>query len=210
LVGNGKFGNSGDAIVTAQKASAKSGANHLRNLLLQIPQGGKMKTNLKALFAILVLVIALAALASPAVAKTTKTAFTGRETILGPIDPGVTKCNGGMCLTTGAVWKGIEDTTDPRASGDMTIVVNSTYPFHNAVSPMWGTFRIVNGIGEWNGTWNGSHRLVGVNDIVDIRGVAHGSGGLTGLISNWHWTGLNVSWENPYHEISGTILETGQ
>jgi hypothetical protein len=170
-----------------------------------------MKTNKKALFVVLVLVLALAALASPAVAKTAKTPFTGTETLLGPVNSGVEKCVGGsrMCITTGWVWKAIEATTDPRASGDMTIVVNDLV-LSNGVDLMWGTFRIVNGIGEWNGTWNGSHRLVGVNDYVDIRGNAHGSGGLAGLISKWHWTGLNVSWQNPYHHISGTILETGQ
>ncbi len=171
-----------------------------------------MKPNKKISIVILFVALTLAAIASPAYAEAERTSFTGVETLLGPVDPnpGVGVCVGGMCRGTGFVWQAIEATTDPRASGQMTIVVNSIGHLNNGVSPMWGTFRIANDLGEWNGTWSGSHRLVDGNDIVNIQGTARGSGGLAGLVSQWRWTGLNVSQDNPYHQISGTIIETGQ
>ncbi len=169
-----------------------------------------MKTNKKTLLVVLALVLALAALASPALAQAPWTPFSGTETLFAPTDMGKMEFVDGKVIISGMVQPGVDQTNDPRTSGEVTVVVNAAWSLPEQLGPMWGTLRLVNEQGEWNGTWTGSRRLVDGNIISDIRGTGRGSGAYEGLIGKWSYLGVNAGPTNPYEQISGMILEPGQ
>ncbi len=169
-----------------------------------------MKIDKKMLLVIVAIVLALTALAQPAIAETPWTPFSGTETLLAPTDMGKMKFVDGKVIISGMVQPAVDQTDDPRTSGDVTIVVNAVWSLPEQLGPMWGTVRIVNAEGEWNGTWTGSRRLVDGNVISDISSTGLGSGAYEGLIGKWNLRSVNGGPTNPYEQISGTILETGR
>jgi hypothetical protein len=72
---------------------------------------------------------------------------------------------------------------------------------------MWGTWRVVNAGGEWNGYWQGTRTLTPEGVISSIVGTALGSGGYEGLTARWDIRGLNVGPDNPYLHYTGFIVE---
>ena len=113
----------------------------------------------------------------------------------------------GKVLLRALVQPGYDNTSDARTSGDVTIVVSAVWTPPALTGPMWGTFRIVNEDGAWDGRWQGQRTLERGNIISTIQGIAHGSGDYEGLVGKWKYIGVNVGPENPYEEISGYILE---
>ncbi len=169
-----------------------------------------MKTGKKTLLVIPAIALALTALARPAIAGSPWTPFSGTETLYAPTDMGRVQVVDGKMIISGMVQPAVDQTDDPRTSGQVTIVVSAEFSLPDQLGPMHGTFHLVNAEGEWTGTWAGLHTMEGGDLISDISGIGRGSGAYEGLIGKWNWRGVNASQENPYMTISGAILETGR
>jgi hypothetical protein len=126
---------------------------------------------------IVVLIMALLVIPGSAVAQAIKTDFVGTSTGTGTVDPGVMTFPGGNVHIRGMVIGFLEESSDPRASGTNTVVMNANWD-SDWTGPMWGTFLVVNEYGTWEGTYTGVMGAGGSH----IRGVAHGTGELAGLI----------------------------
>jgi hypothetical protein len=112
---------------------------------------------------VLVLIAMLLVLAGPVAAKGTRTEFTATETYVEDLSPGkvwYTGPNGEICH-----WRGTQQVytvvaSDPRVSGDEVITLNIDMKLVDdpdvwATGRMWGTFKITNDHGTWEGTWTG-------------------------------------------------------
>lgn len=165
-----------------------------------------MKNKKSFLILVSLLLLVMAFSTSSVSANAPKTYFTGVETI-GPASGGTIKFVDGKVHVRGMIQPGFDVTTDPRTSGEVTIVVNANWTPPDLTGPMWGTFRIENEKGDWYGHWHGKRALVGEDIVSTITGTCHGSGDYEGLIGKWNYKGVNVGPSNPYFDISGYILE---
>jgi hypothetical protein len=163
--------------------------------------------NKKYYFALLPLLLLILLVSTNAMAADfPKSYFTGVEE-LGPPAGGTSKAVDGRVLFKGMVQPGYDTTTDPRTSGEVTIVANAVWIPPALIGPMWGTFKVENENGAWEGHWQGQRTLVDGDVISKIQGTAHGSGDYEGLVGKWFWSGFNAGPENPFLEINGYILE---
>ena len=154
-------------------------------------------------WAVLILLFAVMTAPQTATARSDRTKFTGNEGC-DIQDPGDWQWlpNGGVHVR-GQVGACVEETTDPRASGNSTVVANSNWA-PDFTGPIWGTVVIqvpdspdCEGGGVWKGTWNGMMTSEGC----DWHGEAHGvSGCVEGLKASYHADCLAGSY-------TGTILD---
>jgi hypothetical protein len=72
---------------------------------------------------------------------------------------------------------------------------------------MWGSYRLTNADGEWNGHWQGSRTLTNGDIVISTRVTAIGSGAYEGLIAKWHYTGAP---DNPQFNGTGYIVEAAK
>ena len=96
--------------------------------------------------------------------------------------------------------------TDPRVTGEETIVSNANFkPAPSSelglAGYLWGTFHIENEGGAWDGTFTSE---ITEGGEYFYRGVAHGSGGYEGLVG--HWDAYRNGHSGPF-ALSGWILE---
>ena len=113
-----------------------------------------MKRNTYKLGAILVVMVLLLAGIIPASAAE-KTQFTCIEEWGGLIDDGVwTTYPNGNIHVRGMTFFLYETVSDPRISGTNYVTQNANWG-PDYTGPHWGTFKIVNEHGWWEGTWNG-------------------------------------------------------
>ena len=164
----------------------------------------KHKKHLLVLVSLLLLTLVFST--SLVSANAPKSYFTGDEAI-GPPTGGTMKVVDGKLHLRGVVQPGVDTTSDPRTTGDVTIVVNAVWTLPELTGPMWGTFRLENGDGAWYGRWQGKRTLEGGDIISTIQVTGHGSGEYEGLIGKWNYSAVNAGPDNPYFEISGYILE---
>ena len=144
---------------------------------------------------------------SPAMASAQRTAFTGTSNFGGTLDVGEwTFLPSGNLLARGIVEVYYDVNTDPRVTGEETIVSNGN--FRPAPSSelglagyLWGTFHIENEGGTWDGTFTSE---ITEDGQYFYRGVAHGSGGYEGLVG--HWAAYRNGHAGPF-ALSGWILE---
>jgi hypothetical protein len=150
----------------------------------------------------------VALLAGPAWAGPPRTYFTGMETVDG-FSAGPVLIPAGSKFHFLATQLGVEIATDPRVSGDSFIGINAIWDLPAMTGPMWGSFRLVNADGEWNGHWQGSRTLTTpAGDVVSsIVAMCVGSGAYKGLVARWDIEGLNVGPANPYLYYKGFIVE---
>lgn len=141
----------------------------------------------KNLLCILILVLIAAFIAAaPVMAKAVKSNFSGTSYFVTPIDPqnwmffypnGNEHARGMVLL-----FEDVVETGDARIGGMNTVVVN--YNFRPVpgpgewAGPMWGTIRVVNDDGYWEGTYTGERTKDG---FLYIRSVYHGGGEYEGL-----------------------------
>ena len=153
-----------------------------------------------ALFAILFSV-------SPAMASAQRTAFTGTSNFGETLNAGEwTFLPGGNVLARGIVETYTDINTDPRVTGEETIVSNGNFrPAPSSelglAGRLWGTFHIENEGGAWDGTFTSE---ITEGGEYFYRGVAHGSGGYDGLTA--HFEAYRNGHSGPF-TISGWILE---
>jgi hypothetical protein len=98
--------------------------------------------------------------------------------------------------------------SDPRVSGDEVITLNIDMKLVDdpdvwATGRMWGTFRITNGGGTWEGTWVGWRDTRGFSYI---EYVGSGRGGYAGLYIRVHNRHLTTDWSIPF-SWTGYILD---
>jgi len=133
-----------------------------------------------------------AATATPAPPKPAATPVATPTTApsVGPMDPahvtgfatggagseGTTREEGGLTITEGVVLDGISVTLfDPRVSGLATMGLNEIKT-PGGLAYQWGTLRIENAEGDWEGSWRGA----GWGNPPSETGETDGSGWLTG------------------------------
>ncbi len=147
----------------------------------------------------------IAMLAGPTYADARKTPFTGTETVVGGLPPTIIPAGDKFHVL---ITQYAEDTaTDERISGNSTIIANAIWELPAMIGPMWGTWRLVNSGGEWNGHWQGSRTLVGEDIVTSIVTTSVGSSGYEGLIARWNISGVNVGPDNPQLTYDGFIVE---
>jgi hypothetical protein len=161
----------------------------------------------KFLSMLVFVLVAVLLSASPAMASAQRTAFSGTSNFGETLHAGEwTYLPSGNVLSRGIVETYQDVNTDPRVTGEETIVSNAN--FRPAPSSelglagyLWGTFHIVNEGGTWDGTFTSE---ITADGEYFYRGVAHGSGGYEGLIG--HWEAYRSGHSGPF-ALSGWILE---
>jgi hypothetical protein len=138
----------------------------------------------KQLFVLVAGLMALSILAAPVQAGTSRTDYEGLEYYVGPLSPGRQWISeDGVLHIRGGQEAYLDEVDDPRLCGDTVITLNAN--FHLAdppvfvYGPMWGTFRIENEEGYWEGSWVGERTEL--QGFSYIRGVLHGHGAYEGL-----------------------------
>jgi hypothetical protein len=140
----------------------------------------------KQLFVLVAGLMALSILAAPVLAETIGTDYEGLEYYVGPLSPGRQWISeDGMLHIRGGQEAYRDEVDDPRLCGETVITLNAN--FHLADPPvfvygrMWGTFRIENEGGYWEGSWVGERTEL--QGFSYIRGVLHGHGAYEGLLA---------------------------
>jgi hypothetical protein len=126
----------------------------------------------------------LSILAAPVQAGTIRTDYEGLEDYVGPLLPGRQWISEDGVLHIRGGQEAYRDEVDnPCLCGDTVVTLNAN--FHLAdppvfvYGPMWGTFRIENEGGYWEGSWVGERTEL--QGFSYIRGVLHGHGAYEGL-----------------------------
>jgi hypothetical protein len=133
--------------------------------------------------------IILAFLAVPALANGEKSEFSGTSYLMAFLDPGIVTHPDGNEHVRGMVlqYDDIVEEGDARVGGTDTIVVNynvQSVPLPGLIAgPMWGTIRVENEDGYWEGIWTGERTEEG---FLYGRGVYHGRGGYEGLKAKFY------------------------
>ena len=161
----------------------------------------------KVLCMLVFILVAVLFPTSPAMASAQRTTFTGTSDFGGTINPGEwTFLSSGNVLARGIVEVYHDVNTDPRVTGEETIVSNGN--FRPAPSSelglagyLWGTFHIENEGGAWDGTFTSE---ITADGEYFYRGVAHGSGDYAGMVG--HWEAYRNGHYGPF-TLSGWILE---
>jgi hypothetical protein len=168
----------------------------------------KMK---KQLFVLLAGLMALSILAAPVAAGTIRTEYAGFEHYVGPVSPGrVWVSEDGVLHIRGAqsAWRDV--VSDPRVSGDVLLTLNANLKF--AAPPvmfygrMWGTARLSNDGGYWEGSF--------VAERTESQGfsygsiVLHGHGAYEGLQARADIVRESPDPSAPF-SIHGFVMEPG-
>jgi hypothetical protein len=144
---------------------------------------------------------------SAAMARSQRIAFTGTSNFGETLNPGEwTYLPSGNVLARGIVETYHDANTDPRVTGEETIVSNGNFrPAPSSelglAGHLWGTFHIENEGGAWDGTFTSE---ISEGGEYFYRGVAHGSGGYEGL--KGHWEAYRNGHSGPF-TLEGWILE---
>jgi hypothetical protein len=143
-----------------------------------------MKSKFRTLMIVLLAVMLLLATTIPASAHAKKTAFTGTELWVEDISLGQeTYPAEGLYHVRGAVSRFTMTTSDPRIGGEDLVIVNWNFKLVDppvfVTGPMWGTFRISNTGGAWEGNFVGMRNKQGASYIYYI---GKGTGGYKGLL----------------------------
>jgi len=153
---------------------------------------------------ILVGLIALSAtMVKPVSAQTIRTPYEGEE-VCGPV-MGIDPLNFEMHARN--AWSYCTDeTNDPRISGEVFVTINwnfkfITYPY----GPMWGTIRLSNDGGYWEGSWVGE--ITKLEGYSYIYAVMRGYGDYAGLQARA--TYFKDSPLSSTYQVTGIIIDPG-
>jgi hypothetical protein len=158
----------------------------------------------RLLFAAVMVAVLLVVAAGP---PPRATPFTGTETCVDVPGTGTFMVVDGKLHIKGLIDECTDVTSDPRLSGTDTVVINAVFdPATNLSGPMWGTYRIENAGGVWEGQWVGKRTTDGFSHI---WARARGSGGYKGLHSVAYFERLSPNPADPM-TIRGYILHPGE
>jgi hypothetical protein len=171
-----------------------------------------MKRLLRLSVLVLALIAVLLVLAGPVAAKATKTEFTATEIYLGDLSTGKEWYTGKddkiYHQREAILVLRVEQATDVRVNGDEIVTLNVDMqlvddPVVWATGRMWGTFKITNDDGTWEGTWTGLRDEQGFSYF---EYVGKGGGAYAGLQLRVHDERLDPNPTALYH-WTGYILD---
>ena len=165
----------------------------------------------KQLFVLVAGLMALSILAAPVQAGTIRTDYEGLEYYVGPLSSGQQWISeDGVLHIRGGQEAYRDEVDDPRLCGDTIVTLNAN--FHLADPPvfvygrMWGTFRIENEGGYWEGSWVGERTEL--QGFSYIRGVLRGHGAYEGLQARAEYVRETPD-PTASFAVHGTIMEPG-
>lgn len=115
---------------------------------------------------------------------------TGTEVVVAVTNAGTTETVDGVSQMRGLVATSTDTTSDPRVSGTGTIGGNYDRWGPGPEATQWGTYRLENEGGSWEGTWAGI-AYGGLPPIEDASVWLVGAGGYAGLSYYFHFHGSN-------------------
>ena len=159
---------------------------------------------------ILIVLAVLLLTLQPVQAQTNRVSFTGTETSVADISPGVESFPGGKLYhVRGAVSSFAFSATDPRVCGENLVTINWNFRFVDepvfVTGPMWGTFVLTTSGGAWEGTWTGRRDE---NGYSYFHFTGAGTGGYAGMSIHFTSERLDPDPTQP-ESVSGFIVETG-
>lgn len=155
--------------------------------------------------------ILLSILAGPVAARTIWTDYEGFEYYVEPVAPGRQWVSeDGVLHVRGGQEAYRDEVSDTRISGDVVVTLNANFRFADppvmVYGPMWGTLRIDNDGGYWEGSWVGERTEL--QGFSYIRAVMHGHGGYEGLQARAKYVRESPDPSAPF-AIHGEIMEPG-
>jgi hypothetical protein len=155
--------------------------------------------------------MALSILAAPVAAGTIRTDYEGSEYYVKPLAPGRQWVSGdGVLHIRGGQEAYRDEVSDARISGDVVVTLNVNFQFADppvmVYGPMWGTIRVENGDGYWEGSWVGERTEL--QGFSYIQAVMHGQGGYEGLQARAEYVRESPDPAAPF-AIHGVIMEPG-
>ena len=165
----------------------------------------------KQLFILVAGLVVLSIVAAPVAAGTIRTEYDGFEYYVDSISPGREwVSDDGVYHVRGAQEAYEDDVSDPRLCGDTVVTINGNFQFADypviIYGPMWGTARITNGAGYWEGSWVG--RRTESEGFSYIRCVLHGHGDYEGLQARVEYARESPVFTDPF-EILGVVMDPG-
>jgi hypothetical protein len=118
----------------------------------------------------------------------------GTETVT-VTTPGTPTQAGDATRLRGRVVASVDTMDDPRVSGTGTITAN--FDMYGRVGPQWGTYRLENAGGAWEGKWTGA--LWEGGNATNVAGWLVGSGAYQG------WTYFTHVWGTTNLQVEGVI-----
>jgi hypothetical protein len=191
-----------------KEVSGKKTNSSSINAISNIQGESTMKTRISLILAITFVLLLLVGTAR---AAPTKTEFTATDIFLETLDPGIETFPGNNNYHIRDLVQKFLFTasSDPRVSGENVVTINANFqlmPEPVFVSgPMWGTFRISNDGGYWDGTFTGTREE---NGFSYFHLVGQGGGGYKGLMLILDGERLTPDPTQPESYV-GTIIETG-
>jgi len=165
----------------------------------------------KRLFILMAGLVIVSLLVAPVAAKTTRTEYEGSEYYVATLTMGREWVSAdGVYHFRGAqeVYEDVVD--DPRLCGDTLVTINGNFQFAAppvfVYGPMWGTFRIENNEGYWEGSWVGQRTES--DGYSYIRGVLRGHGAYEGLQARVQYVRESPDTIAPF-SVHGVIMESG-
>jgi len=95
---------------------------------------------------------------------------------------GSTKTVGGVVQMRRTVWTYRNESSDPRLSGRLVVVLNVDQRQADMSARLWGTSRLSNQGGTWVGKWTGG--IAAAGDVHHLYMTQKGTGGYAGLVSH--------------------------
>ncbi len=136
-----------------------------------------------------------------AVARSTVTPFTLKETLIQTVDPGQWSfLPDGNIHVRNRVNDYLDEASDERVSGTARATTNANLD-SNWTGPAWGAYHTENGKGAWDGIWHGNFNFL--TGSGDYDAVGHGSGEFDGLQMIEHCVYVNL-----VGTCTGRILDT--
>ena len=121
---------------------------------------------------------------------------TGTETVVAVANKGTATTVDGVLQVRGIVATTTDAMSDPRVSGTGTIGGNYDRWPPGPGATQWGTYRLENEGGTWEGTWAGvAYGEPGLPPIEDATVWLVGAGGYAGLSYYFHFHGSNGTYE---------------
>ncbi len=165
----------------------------------------------KRLFILVAGLMVLAILAAPVAAGTIRTDYEGLEYYVRPLPGGREWISeDGVYHFRGLQEAYRDEVDDPRLCGDTVVTINGNFQFADppviVYGPMWGTFRIDNDGGYWEGSWVGERTES--EGFSYIRGVLRGYGAYEGLQARVDYTRESPGFTDPF-VIHGVVMDPG-
>lgn len=154
--------------------------------------------------------LVLLILVAPIAARTTRTEYAGTENYVGPVAAGRQWVSeDGVLHIRGGVEAYDDDVDDRRLCGDSLVTVNANFKLADppvfVYGRMWGTFRIENDGGYWEGHWVGERTEQGYSYI---KAVLHGHGEYEGLLARVEYARESPFFTDPF-SVSGVAMDRG-